>query len=355
LSEKPDILLTVANTEEPDELEIPTTIAQFVLGTDPIAELGVQLFEVKSVPGKGRGLVAPFNIAKGKRIISEKPLFTTHNISQPGVMEINVAAKLRALSKPEQRQFLSLHNNFPGKNPFGGIVKTNALPCGPDSIVGGIYPTICLINHSCLPNAHNSWNSNTNCETIHATRFIPAGEEITIPYDKGGPSSVRQAQLKEGFGFICTCNLCSLPPTMLQASDARRLEIQRLDDAIGDPTRVLNKPADSLVDCQSLLKVLQEEYNGNPGILLARLYYDAFQISITHSDQARASIFAGRGYNARVAYEGEDSPETARIKGLMEHPAGHASYGASKRWRTSKGMVPKGLDAEEFERWLWRV
>jgi hypothetical protein len=322
-----------------------------VLGTDPIAELGLQLFDVKPVPGKGRGLIARVNIAKGKRILSEKPLFTTLNMSPPSVMESNVATKLRNLSKPEQRQFFSLHNNFPGKDPFSGIVKTNALSYGPESIVGGIYPTICLLNHSCFPNTHNSWNSNTNRENIHATRSIPAGEELTISYDKG---RCQTSTLEGGVGFDCTCDLCSLPPSELQTSDARRLEIQKLDDVIGDPARVMTKPADSLADCQSLLKVLQIEYNGTPGILLARLYYDAFQISITHGDQAHAGIFAERGYNARVAYEGEDCPETARIKGLMEHPEGHANFGVSKRWRTSKGMVPKVLHVEEFEKWLWR-
>ncbi len=141
----------------------------------------MQLFEIQSVPGKG------------KRILCEKPLFTTPNMSPRSVMEGNIVTKLKALSKTEQRQFLSLHNNFHGQYPFSGIVKTNALPCGPDSVMGGVYPTICLINHSCLPNAHHNWNSDERCETIHAIRYIKAGEEITISYDKGGPSDSRRS------------------------------------------------------------------------------------------------------------------------------------------------------------------
>jgi hypothetical protein len=127
-----------------------------VLGTDPISELNLQLYDIQSVPGKGKGLVARFNIGRGKSILSEKPLFTTPNLSPMSLIESNVITKLKKLSKTEQRQFLSLHNNFPGKHPFSGIVKTNALPCGPGSAIGGIYPTICLINHSCLSNAHHS-------------------------------------------------------------------------------------------------------------------------------------------------------------------------------------------------------
>ncbi|KAL9101671.1 MAG: hypothetical protein Q9163_003092 [Psora crenata] len=320
--------------EQPDEPEIPTTIAQYVFGTDPITELNLQLFDIQSLPGKGKGLIARFNIAKGK--------------------QSTIVAKLKTLSKTEQRQFLSLYNNFPGKHPFSGIVKTNALPCGPNSMVGGVYPTICLINHSCLPNAHNSWNSDTKCETIHAIRNIKSGEEITISYDKGGPFDSRHTHLREAFGFNCDCSLCSLPPPDRQVSDARRLQIEFLDDAVGDPDRVMNKPDDCLADCHRLLQVLEEEHKGSAGALIARLYYDAFQISIAHGDRARASVFAKRGHQLRVICEGEDSPETCKIKNLMENPAGHRNFGASKRWKTAKKLVPKGLDTREFEKWLWR-
>lgn len=270
------------------------------------------------------------------------------------VMESSVATKLKSLTKTEQRQFLSLHNNFPGMHPFSGIVKTNALPCGPSSMVGGVYPTICLINHSCLPNAHNNWNSDTKCETIHAIRYIKSGDEITISYDRAGPFDSRRTYLKEAFGFGCDCSLCSLPPPDRQISDARRLQIKYLDNAIGNPDRVMNKPDECLADCYRLLQVLEEEYKGSAGALFARLYYDAFQISITHGDQARASVFAERAHQSRVICEGEDSPETRKIKNLMENPAGHMNFGASNRWKTAKKLVPKGLNTDEFEKWLWR-
>jgi hypothetical protein len=325
-----------------------------VFGTDPISEMNLPLFSIQPVLGKGKGLVARFNVEKGKRILSEKPLFITSNWSSMSQMESSLAGKLKALSKTEQRQFLSLHNNFPGKHPFSGIVRTNALPCGPDSEIGGVYPTICLINHSCLPNAHNSWNIDTKCETIHAIRFIKEGEEITISYDKGGLSDSRRAHLKTAFGFDCNCSVCILPPGDLQASDARRRQIQLLDEAIGDPERVMKNPDESLADCHALLQILEEEFKGSAGVLIARLYYDAFQISISHGDQARASAFADRGYRSRVMCEGEDSPETRRIKSLRDNPAQHRNFGASKRWKTAKGLVPKGLDTDEFEKWLWR-
>ena len=127
-----------------------------MFGTDPIRELELPLFEIQIVLGKGKGLVARFNIAKGTRILYEKPLFTTSNLSPISRMESTIATKLKALSKTQQRQFLLLHNNFPGKHLFSGVVKTNALPYSPSSVISGIYPNIYLINHSCLPNTHNN-------------------------------------------------------------------------------------------------------------------------------------------------------------------------------------------------------
>lgn len=329
-------------------------MSHFLSGADPVKELGIPLFEIKDIPGKGRGLVACFNISEGTRILCEKPLLVVRRIP-PDELELVIAAKLKALPKAKQRQFLSLHNNSPGKYPFSGITKTNALPCGPGSPVGGVYPTICLINHSCFPNSHNSWNTNAEHETIHAIRPIKAGEEITISYDRGGPSTGRKAFLKEAFGFNCNCSGCSLPPAELQASDARRLLIQSLDNAIGDPFRMAKSPKESLGDCHSLLQLLNEEYDGCAGALSARLYYDAFQISIAHGDQARASVFAERAYKVRVICEGEDSPETQRAKSLALKPADHGSFRlCSMKWKTRREMVPKGLDTAQFEQWLWR-
>ncbi|KUI59135.1 SET domain-containing protein 5 [Cytospora mali] len=346
---------SVRSYEQPDEVEIPTSISHALTGIDPYRELDIPLFEVKDVPGKGKGLVARLNISKGTQVLCEKPLLTVASGPPPNQLEPMLAAKLKALPRTKQREFLSLHNNFPGKFTFTGIVRTNALPCGPGSIVGGVYPTICLINHNCLPNAHNSWDSNREHETIYAIRPIKAGEEITIAYDHGGPAAARRAFLKKAFGFDCECSICTLPPAELQASDARRLLIQRLDDEVGDPFRMAARPGESLRNCHSLLKALEEEFDGHTEEHSARLYYDAFQICIAHVDEARASVFAEKAYKARIICEGEDSPETQRVKSFSLKPSDHVSFGqCSTNWKTTRKMVPKGLNVGEFEKWLFR-
>jgi hypothetical protein len=307
---------------------------------------------IRSIQDKGKGLIARVSIASGTRILIEKPLFTAS--SPVGSLDNVVLAKVKALSKEQQRQFLSLCNNYPGKNPFSGIFKTNALPCGPDSPIGAVYSNICFINHACIPNSHNNWNSKTGLETIHAIREIKAGEEITISYAAGEPARQRLLKLKDAFGFDCKCELCSRPEIEVQESDARRVKIKQLDEAIGDPGRTMNAPHRAIADCREMLELILQEYDGSSPPLEARLYYDAFQISIIHSDQARASAFARRAFEARLIVEGEDSPEAIRMRSLIRNPTHHQSFGISKRWRTMKTGVPKGLEEKEFEEWLWK-
>ncbi|POS79201.1 hypothetical protein DHEL01_v202391 [Diaporthe helianthi] len=349
---------SIRSYDEPADSEIPNpkSIVPRATGTDPKPEIETPLFEIKELPGKGRGLVARVDIPKGTRILCEKPLLTARSMP-PDELELVLAIKLKAMTKTEQRQFFSLHKNFPGKHVLGAIFRTNSLPCGSGSPVGGVYPTICFINHSCLPNSHNNWNTcnQDEHETIHAIRPISAGEEITIPYNDGGLFAARQAFLKQSFGFDCQCTICVLPPAQRRDSDARRVLIQNLDAAIGDPMRMVAKPAESLRDCQTMLRTLNKEFADHPGAHGCSLYYDAFQICISHGDQARAGVFAERSYKARVCVEGEDSPETQRVKALSVRPSSHQSYGlCSMKWKRTKSMVPKGLDEAQFEAWLFR-
>lgn len=116
----------------------------------------------------------------------------------------------------------------------------------------------------------------------------------------------------------------------------------------------MNAPYRTIADCQKMLNLIQQEYDSSLLPLEARVYYDAFQISAIHGDQARASTFARRAYDARVVGEGDDSPWAVRMKRSIHSPTQHQSFGVSKRWSTKKGIVPKGLDEKEFDEWLWK-
>jgi truncated hemoglobin YjbI len=59
-------------------------------------------------------------------------------------------------------------------------------------------------------------------------------------------------------------------------------------------------------------------------------------------------------YETRVYLEGQNTPDTQKMKSFMANPANHMSYGFSRRWNIPMRQIPKGLDAEEFSQWLWQ-
>jgi hypothetical protein len=314
-----------------------------------------KLYIITPLPGKGQGLIAVQDISKGTRILSDKPLFRIERFGSapPVVLEKAIASKLDLLSQNDRRTFLSLHNNeLDASYPLTGIVKTNALPLGTNASEGGLFPLASRINHACVPNCQHTWNDNIGEETIHSIRRISKGEEITISYADLGTFESRRRHLRKSFGFDCNCELCSLPEAARVMSDSHQSEIQRLDELLGDGSRLLSNPGRCLEDVHTLLALLEAE--NITDARLPRAYYDAFQIAIAHGDQARAKVFAQRAYEARLCCEGEDSPLTTRMKCLVARPAGHRLFGTSNRWKLSEKMVPKTLEGEEFEAWLWR-
>jgi SET domain len=88
-----------------------------------------------------------------------------------------------------------------------------------DAIGVGIFHTSHYMNHSCDPNARQSFRLGNNNAgqlpqlCIHARRDISAGEEITISYinhDHQEPSSRtrRRQELLRSYHFHCTCPIC---------------------------------------------------------------------------------------------------------------------------------------------------
>lgn len=290
-------------------------------------------FTIEAIPSKGKGLVASRPIAAGTRLISEPPLFTTASLTDAATIEKDLGAIIRALPREGQRAFLSLHNNFPGQPaPFSNIVRSNGYPLGPSSDVGGLFPLVARLNHSCRPNAQHAWDAARGAETVYAVRDVAAGEELTLSYHNGGASADRRAALKQLFGFACACEACAQPAAALAASDARLAEAAALDGRIGDPATVRHRPADALRDCRALLRVYDLEDVRD--LRVPRLYYDAFQIAAMHADAARAAVFAESARRAREICEGPDSEEVLNLRKLAEKPETFENWAATKKWRS---------------------
>ena len=313
------------------------------------------IYAVREIPGRGQAIVATSKILKGSRILAEHPLLTIPRRSTDlEAIERLVKDQLEKLDNDQRRSFFKLFNAHPGRyNEIIGIVKTNALPLGPSAAEGGIFLQSSRINHSCSHNAQNTWNEDAKKLTIHAFKDVEEGEEITIAYlNESQDWASRQKALKEAFNFVCSCELCSLPSTLRHDSDQQLAEISRLDDSIGDLDRILGSPKACLNDAYMLRQLLQQESIVDARV--ARLYYDAFQISIANGDQARARVFAEKAYATRIILEGDDSPTAIQLSNLIRDPSIHSLHGMSMRWKSNTNAVPQTLPEKEFEKWLWQ-
>ncbi len=315
-----------------------------------------RIWEIRDMPGKGKGLVAIKDITPGTLIISESPLLTTEGISSsdPEASEAHLATSFSSLSLKQQDAYMALHNNHSEtdpKRPLSGIMKSNGYPMGGGH--GGVCEIIARINHACNPNGVQFWNELREELTVYAMRPIPSGTEITTSYLMGGTSSERKSNLKDQFGFECACELCSLPKEKREQSDTRLRRAQELDALIGDERTPYEEPDRVLKACKELFDIYELESIKDGRV--SRLYYDAFQTCNLHSDLARARCFVKYYCDAKQMAEGKDSINVLEERRYIKDPRKHGSFGGEKGiWRTDTKDVPRGLGRKDFARWLWR-
>jgi hypothetical protein len=213
---------------------------------------GTNIYEIRPSTNKGLGVFANEHIPRGSRIVCETPIFTAP--SEPGLLDVNdVYYRFSFLQGEDREKYLQLHaaqvmtdfimsdvaTNFPQilREHIAKVVsifETNAFKMESTRGEGtsGIFAIASRINHSCSPNANQTWNSRIGCLTVHAIKDIPINEEITIPYVF--PTLDRSQRLSglKGYGFVCTCPICDDFATSTpsgEVSRKRRQQIYRLD------------------------------------------------------------------------------------------------------------------------------
>ncbi|KAK2778397.1 set domain-containing protein 5 [Colletotrichum kahawae] len=295
-------------------------------------------------------------IARGTRLLAETPIFRVpRDESNLQKLEAAIARSVGFLSQVQRESFFAL-SNFHGTRHSKalGIARTNALPLGSGASEGGIFLEASRINHSCRHNAQNTWNDNRDQPTIHVLKDIDNGEEITISYLGASENyAARQSRLQKSFGFVCACELCTIPAPQRTQSDRRLDRITYLDKQIGNGIRIVSTPLACFRMAHEMKLLMEEE--GIADARVPRLYYDALQIVIANGDEARARVFAERASAERLIMEGSDSAVVHRLNKYAADPSSHVLYGTSEQWRQGVNKIPQGLNEQDFERWLWRL
>ncbi|KAG0295071.1 hypothetical protein BGZ98_001521 [Dissophora globulifera] len=276
-----------------------------------------QCYVVKDVPGKGMGMFATRDIKRGECILSEKPLvFATQDF-------IKTQLAVEAMAEPDKKSFFALHNVRPELPIALGIVKTNALPLGPNAVDCAVYKIMSRINHTCAPNVCHTWNSKTKKEYLHAIQDITAGSEILTSYLE--PFMVRKDRmsfLRRNFKFECQCNLCAEPSPEYD-SIVKRVKIY--SDLI--VTCATTNPKMSIQYVREVLAHLDKI--GGEG--KTPFYYDGYQISAMYGDYKFAQEWANLLLESYVLEAGKEGDRYERYLRYSKNPRSHERAGCAPR------------------------
>ncbi|KAK2464448.1 hypothetical protein APHAL10511_003596 [Amanita phalloides] len=200
---------------------IPKDLSVVVVVPDP------PCFEIRDAGEKGAGMFASRYIPAGSLILAEHPAIIIPGLSLP--REFAAYEALYAALPEHIRTDLLKMANWKSEEECSieeGIARTNGTDVDllfPDEMngdqvelrrgreYGATFLKIDRCNHSCSPNAAHKWDVTRFASYLYALRDIRAGEEVCITYtDIMAPRQTRRAKLQKSYGFLCSCQGCSL-------------------------------------------------------------------------------------------------------------------------------------------------
>ncbi|KAF2119611.1 hypothetical protein BDV96DRAFT_642628 [Lophiotrema nucula] len=281
-------------------------------------------YEVVDIEGKGKGVKATRKIRQ----------FETFMFDQAAiVVDLELEGKLKIVSKNTTQETLivravermndsslieSLSTGGGGKKKgeeryWMQLMERNAFGTNLGEVdVKALFPNAARINHACNPNAFVMFSPSGLSIGIKAYRDIEVGEEITISYLMLGMTSHQRHANLERWGFKCTCDLCSSPPDILAASDARRKRISAAEAKLvshwqakkfGAAIRLAEEVVE-LMKVEELTPMLTDEY-----VMLAKLHLMAGDrhTAEEHADTA-IEILKNLGFLGKDGYEDDEGP-----------------------------------------------
>ena len=135
---------------------IPVNLIPQRAGSNSSALLQPVPFDVMPIAGKGMGCIATRYIAKGERILAERPT-VEQSPGKPSLKE-----QINTLSPAQHAAFFELSQNeanWGREKSMQGIFATNAIPA--HSFARGfsaVFSTAARLNHACCSNAVFKWN-----------------------------------------------------------------------------------------------------------------------------------------------------------------------------------------------------
>ena len=257
-------------------------------------------------------MFASKHIRKGTRILADKPFFSLAKRPVISLSDLhapnNISKAFDRLSVSDQRRYLDLHcPERLGLSRGICIYEANCYEMGAGTC-------ICIdgsrINHSCIPNAHYSWNCSIKRVTVHAVKDIPIDEEITISYCSAMRNFEERQRELEPYVFACNCPACQ---TDTEFSNRSRIRRQQMRDLYQQITGYGDDPPATRTECDHrdeefailrLIELIDEE-----GLVYEKslAYRDAAECALKRGLTEEALIYASKELDVVYRCVGRDS------------------------------------------------
>jgi hypothetical protein len=251
---------------------------------------------------------------------------------------------------------------FTHRNSLTDVLESHREYIHPNIPVTGFFATAAKLRHSCVPNCFGKWNPVSGRFTVHAVKFIPAGEELTVSLiaEKAFyyPFQERQTKLKEHSGIVCTCPACDPKHGEYRMHEQTRTQLQVLVTNLAHELSALQVHEDSSsarkvpLDPTALASTEQRLHETIALLQQAGCAdHEIVRWRIALRDQVlpkREALFAALAQAklavgwARICY-GEDHPDMLGLKT-------HADIWETLVEQKKREMKEKGKDREEAER-----
>lgn len=273
-----NILLTTFTYEDHNGIEnvIFGAISNAVRGMLPrrlptlLPPFNPPAYELRDIPGKGKGMIATRDIALGEIVIVERPVTIYETFIDLESLN-GFEQYVKMFMNPEIWKAYNNLCNVKGDSisHFRGVCNTNAFEVdidffGKHNSYGAVFLELSRLNHSCGPNLDRLWDSHLFVFTVQAVRPIRAGQELTVGYENiCEPHAFRRSELERKYKFDCACGYCT---NTSPASDQVRF-INRGQTLISK----LDKPYKNLLGSFLTAQVGYQRTNAHMNDLIANL------------------------------------------------------------------------------------
>jgi len=260
-------------------------------------------WEVKSVPGKGLGIIA-------KRLI---PI--NYRIMVEAVREENHPA---------------INDLMPISGTIQDKIYLNVFACEFHDDPGAICLRLSRVNHSCKPNACKHNDPVHGVLLLCAERDIQPGEEITICYTSFNDISVHESAMEAKMALLMKWGIVCEAGCICRDENVRRL-IEETRALNGNHQEGIMKTASrgDTDKAMKMIKKIMENHNKIYSLSAKRVttLFDGFQVGITcKSTMNKAMEYIGHAYEIRAAQFHPKSEEVRALKGFFDDPSRHGNY-----------------------------